>query len=96
MASGIYDLDESRSKVQMLRMIHDVKLEVATLKDLLEKHGIVDSHEFEAAKKYHASTREFKQMIDQLNKIESQILHYKADPQAHLRDIMAAKLNGQL
>lgn len=91
-----YDLDEVKSKVQMLRMVQDAKLGVATIRDLLEKHNIISSYEFDAAKKYYESTPEFKQMTDYLNQIEAQIERYKADPQAQLRDMFNAKLNGQL
>lgn len=96
MSSGIYDLDDSKSKVVMLRLLYDLKLEVATLKDLLDKHGSISPMEFESAKKYHASTPEFKQMTDYLNQVEAKITQYKNDPQAHLRDIFNAKMNGQL
>lgn len=91
-----FDLDEAKSKVQMLRMIQEAKLEVATIRDLLEKHSIISSYEFDAAKKYHESTPEFRQMTEHLNQIEAQIARYKADPQAQLRDMFNAKIKGQI
>lgn len=91
-----FDLDESKSKIQMLRMLQEVKLDIATMKDLLEKHSIIDNYEFDAARKYHESLPEFKQMTEYLNQIEAKIRLYKADPQAQLRDMFNAKLNGQM
>lgn len=91
-----FDLDEAKSKIQMLRMLQEVKLDVATMRDLLEKHGTIDNYEFDAARKYHESLPEFKRMAEYLNQIEAQIARYKADPQAQLRDIFNAKLNGQI
>lgn len=91
-----YDLDEIKSKARMLRMIQDVRLDVATMKDLLEKHGLINQYEFDAAKKYHESTPEFQQMAAYLNQVEAQIAKYESDPQSMLRDMMNAKLRGQI
>lgn len=95
MADGIYDLEGTKGKIAMLRQIFDAKLEVAVLKDLLEKHGIIDSFEFDAAKNYLATTGEFKQMKDQLDQISAQVNHFQQNQGDYLKFLFNQKLNGQ-
>lgn len=96
MSSGIYDLDDSKSKVMLLRKILEAQTDIATLRELLDKHGIISKLEFDAAKNYISQLPEFNQMKQYLDQIENQINHYKANPQDHLRDIFNQKLQGKL
>lgn len=96
MSKGIYDLDDSKSKLQLISQMLELKLDIAVLKDLLSKHNIIDSYEFDAARAYLATTPEFKEMKAYLDKLQTQIEYYQNNPQAYLQEIMRQKLNGNL
>ena len=95
MASGMYDLDDSKQKVQLLKQLLHVQLEIDTLKDLLDKHGIINSLEFDAAMNYRSKLPEYAQMAAMIQQMEATIQHYKDDPRAYLQDLMKAKMQGK-
>lgn len=73
-----------------------MQLEIDALKDLLEKHGIITTLEFNACKQYLSSTGQRKEIIDHVAKLKAGVSHYKDNQQDYIRDLFAAKLSGQL
>ena len=96
MANDIYDLEGTKSKVQMMRLMLELKLEVAVLRDLLDRHGIISALEFDSAKQYLASTPEYKDAFDSLDAVASQATRFQQNPDEYLRYIMNQKLRGKL
>lgn len=94
--SDIFDLDKAEQTLELAEMLVDTRLEIEALKDLLEKHGIITSLEFDACKRYLASTKERKEVLDYIAKMKAGVSHYKANQQGYLRDLFNAKLNGKL
>lgn len=95
MASGIYDLEGSKEKAKIYRQLLNIQVEIDTLKELLDKHGIISSLEFDAAQNYIAQSPKYKPMYDFIKATEAQIQHYQTNPQAYLRDLMNQKLQGK-
>lgn len=95
MANSIYDLDGSKEKLQMLRQLLNLQVEVDVLKDLLIRHRIIDSLEFDAARNYIMQNTEYKSMYDMIQTAESQINHYENNPTEYLRDLMNRKFQGK-
>lgn len=73
-----------------------MQLEIDALKDLLDKHGIITSLEFDACKHYLSSTGQRKEVLDHIAKLKTSVSHYKNNQQDYLRDLFNAKLSGQL
>lgn len=94
--SDIFDLDKSAQTLAFAELLFDTKLEIEALKDLLERHGLITSLEFEACKSYLASTPERKAVLDYINRMKAGVEHYKNNQQDYLRDLFKAKLNGNL
>ncbi len=94
--SDIFDLDKSAQTLAFAEMLVDIGLEIEALKDLLEKHGIISSLEFDACKQYLASTGQRKEVLDYIARMKAGVEHYKNNQQDYLRDLFNAKLNGNL
>ena len=94
--SDIFDLDKSAQILDFAEMLVDTKLEIEVLRDLLERHGIITSLEFEACKRYLASTPERKAVLDYIDRMKAGVEHYKNNQQDYLRDLFKAKMNGNL
>lgn len=92
---NIYDLAGSKDTVTTLKQIVDLGLEITTLKDLLIKHGVISELEFQSAKEYHASTPDFKKMIDGLNQASATINHYQNNSAEYLKELFNRKLQGK-
>ena len=64
--------------------------------EVVEKHGIITSLEFDACKSYLSSTGQRKEVLDYIARTKAGISHYKSNQQDYLRDLFNAKLNGNL
>ena len=94
--SEIFDLDKPAQTIELVEMLVDTRIEIEALKDLLEKHGIITSLEFDACKSYLSSTGQRKEVLDYIARTKAGISHYKSNQQDYLRDLFNAKLNGNL
>lgn len=94
--NDFYNLDDASKTLKNNKLILDMYIKLETLTQLLIKHDITNELEIEACENYLKSLPRFKTMIDEMTKVEQKINSYKGNPQQHLKDLMSAKLTGQI
>jgi len=94
--NDFYNLDDASKTLRNLKMMVDINIKLETLTQLLIKHGVTNDLEVEACENYIKTLPHIKAMLNEMQQTEATINNYKANPQQHLRDIMTAKMNGQI
>lgn len=94
--NDFYNLDDATKTLENKKLILDMYIKLESIIQLLVKHNITNELEIEACENYIKTLPHIKMMTDGMQQIESNINNYKKDPQQHLRDLMKAKMNGQI
>jgi hypothetical protein len=94
--NDFYNLDDATKTLENKKVMLDMYIKMESLTQLLIKHNITNELEIEACENYIKTLPHIKMMIEGIQQIESKINSYKTDPQQHLRDLMKAKMNGQI
>ena len=74
----------------------ELRIQVEALKLLLDKKGIASQSDIEACITYLKTQPEIMMMYETITTAERKINEYKANPQQHLRDLLNAKINGNI
>lgn len=91
-----YDLDSASAKLQQMKMMLDIKIQLNALEDVLVKRGVIGASDVNACVEYLKTTNAYKTMFDYIQVQEAGIKNYKNNPQQHLKDLFNAKLNGTI
>lgn len=91
-----YHLDDATKTLNDKKLILSLFMEVEALKLLLDKKGIVSPADIEACMTYLKSRPDIKVLTELIEKSENQIREYKSNPEQHLKDLFAAKMNGTI
>ncbi|RYI30512.1 hypothetical protein EVU96_08850 [Bacillus infantis] len=94
--NDFYNLDDATKTLKNKQLMLSMYIKMEALTQLMIKHNITNELEIEACENYIKSLPHVKKMVEEMEQAESQIKNYKADPRQHLRDLMAAKMNGSI
>lgn len=94
--NDFYNLDDATKVIKEKKLMLELYIKLESLTQLLIKHDVTNILEIEACENYIKTLPHIKLMTDQIFQLESKINEYKNDPQQHLKDLMKAKMNGQI
>ena len=91
-----YNMDTALDEVSQKKLLLDLKVETQVILQLLVAKGIVTREEVAEMRETVRNSPVYKKLYDYLNSVEAKAIHYKENPEDHLKDIFQAKLDGRL
>lgn len=94
--SANYNINDALTEISEKEQILDAKIDSQVVLQLLVQKGIVTREEVQEMRNKVSNSSKYKATREYLEGAKKKAEQYRNDPQAHLRDLFAAKLNGQL
>ena len=91
-----YNMDTALDEINQKRLLLDVKVETQLILQLLVQKGIVTREEVSEMRNKVKSSPNYKPLYDYFNQAEQTANYYKRNPEQHLKDVFAAKMNGTI
>ena len=91
-----YNMDTALNEINQKKLLLDVKIETQLILQLLVTKGIVTREEVSEMRNKVKNSSQYKPLYDYFEQAEQKANYYKANPQEHLRDVLAAKMNGSI
>ena len=91
-----YDMDTALDEINQKKLLLDVKVETQLILQLLVQKGIVTREEVSDMRNKVKNSPNYKLLYDYFEQAEQKANYYKNNPQEHLRDVFAAKMNGTI
>ena len=91
-----YDMDTALDEINQKKLLLDVKVETQLILQLLVQKGIVTREEVSDMRNKVKNSPNYKPLYDYFEQAEQKANYYKNNPQEHLRDVFAAKMNGTI
>ena len=89
-------MDTALNEINQKKLLLDVKVEAQLILQLLVAKGIVTREEVSEMRNKVKNSRQYKPLYDYFEQAEQKAKYYKANPQEHLKDVFAAKMNGNI
>lgn len=91
-----YDTDAALQELNQKRLVLDVKVETQTILQLLVSKGLVTREEVAKMRTTVKNSPKYKLIYDSLDALEKKVVEYRNNPEAHLKDLLQAKMDGRL
>lgn len=91
-----YDMDTALNEINEKKLLLDVKVETQLILQLLVQKEIVTRDEVQSMRKKVKNSPSYKPLYEYFEKAEQKANYYKDNPEQHLKDIFAAKMNGTI
>lgn len=91
-----YDMDTALNEINDKVLLLDIKVETQLILQLLVQKGIVTRDEVQAMREKVKNSPSYKPLYEYLEMAEQKANYYKDNPEQHLRDALAAKMNGTI
>lgn len=91
-----YNMDTALNEINQKKLLLDVKVETQLILQLLVAKGIVTREEVSEMRNKVKNSSQYKPLYDYFEQAEQKVNYYKANPQEHLKDVFAAKMNGNI
>lgn len=91
-----YNMDTALNEINQKKLLLDVKVETQTILQLLVAKGIVTREEVSEMRNKVKNSSSYKTLYDYFEQAEQKANYYKNNPQEHLKDVFAAKMNGTI
>lgn len=91
-----YNMDQALSEIGNMKNIIDTKVETQVVLQLMVEKGIVTREEVANMRAKVKSQPYYKAAYDYLDGAKKKAEYYKSNPQDHLRDVLNAKMNGDI
>ena len=91
-----YDMDTALNEINQKKMLLDVKVETQLILQLLVSKGIVTREEVSEMREKVKNSTNYKPLYEYLEGAGQKAEYYKDNPQQHLKDLFAAKMNGTI
>lgn len=91
-----YDMDSALNEINEKKLLLDVKVETQLILQLLVSKGIATREEVSAMREKVKNSPNYKPLYDYFEQAEQKANYYKSNPEQHLRDVLAAKMNGKI
>lgn len=91
-----YNMNDALVEINEKEQILDAKIDSQVVLQLLVQKGIVAREEVREMRRKVSNSPKYKATREYLESAKKKAEQYKNDPQAHLRDLFNAKLNGRL
>lgn len=91
-----YDMDTALNEINEKKLLLDVKVETQLILQLLVSEGIVTREEVSVMREKVKNSPNYKPLYEYFNRAEQKAEYYKNNPEQHLKDVLAAKMNGTI
>ena len=91
-----YNMDTALNEINEKKLLLDVKVETQLILQLLVQKGIVSREEVSELRNTVKNSPNYKHVYDYFEQAEQKANYYKANPEQHLKDVFAAKMNGTI
>ena len=91
-----YNMDTALSEINQKKLLLDVKVETQLILQLLVAKGIVTREEVSEMRNKIKNSSRYKPLYDYFEQAEQKANYSKANPEQHLKDVFAAKMNGNI
>lgn len=91
-----YDMDTALNEINEKKLLLDVKVETQLILQLLVSKGIVTREEVSAMREKVKNSPNYKPLYEYFKRAEQKAEYYKNNPEQHLKDVFAAKMNGTI
>lgn len=91
-----YNMDTALNEINQKKLLLDVKVETQLVLQLLVTKGIVTREEVAEMRNKVKNSSQYKPLYDYFEQAEQKANYYKVNPEQHLKDVFAAKMNGYI
>lgn len=91
-----YNMNDALAEINEKEQILNAKIDSQVVLQLLVQKGIATREEVQEMRNKVSNSPKYKATREYLESAKKKAQQYRDDPQAHLRDLFNAKLNGQL
>ena len=91
-----YDMDTALNEINEKKLLLDVKAETQLILQLLVSKGIVTREEVSSMREKVKNSTNYKPLYEYFEMAEQKAEYYKNNPEQHLKDVLAAKMNGTI
>ncbi len=91
-----YDMDTALNEINEKKLLLDVKVETQLILQLLVSKGIATREEVHSMREKVKNSPNYKPLYEYFEMAEQKAEYYKNNPEQHLKDVFAAKMNGTI
>ena len=91
-----YDMDTALNEINEKKLLLDVKVETQLILQLLVSKGIATREEVSSMREKVRNSPNYKPLYEYFEMAEQKAEYYKNNPEQHLKDVFAAKMNGTI
>lgn len=91
-----YDMDTALNEINEKKLLLDVKVETQLILQLLVSKGIATREEVSSMREKVRNSPNYKPLYEYFEMAEQKAEYYKNNPEQHLKDVLAAKMNGTI
>lgn len=91
-----YNMDTALDEINQKKLLLDIKVETQVILQLLVANNIVTREEVSKMRDTVKNSPNYKPLYDYFEKAEHKANYYKDNPEQHLKDVLAAKMNGTI
>ena len=89
-------MDTALDEINQKKLLLDIKVETQVILQLLVANNIVTREEVSKMRDTVRNSPKYKPLYDYFEKAEQKANYYKDNPEQHLKDVLAAKMNGTI
>lgn len=91
-----YNMDDALNEINQKKLLLDIKVETQLILQLLVQKGIITREEVSEMRNKVKNSPNYKPLYDYFEQAEQKANYYKNNPEQHLKDVFAAKMNGTI
>lgn len=91
-----YDMDTALNEINDKVLLLDIKVETQLILQLLVQKGIVTREEVSSMRDVVKNSPNYKPLYEYFKQAKQTANYYKENPEQHLKDVFAAKMNGRI
>ena len=91
-----YDMDSALNEINEKKLLLDVKVETQLILQLMVQKEIVTREEVQDMRETVKNRPGYKRLYEYFENAKQKAHYYKDNPEQHLRDILAVKMNGTI
>ena len=91
-----YNMDDALNEINQKKLLLDTKVETQLILQLLVQKGIITREEVSEMRNKVKNSPNYKPLYDYFEQAEQKANYYENNPERHLKDVFAAKMNGTI
>jgi len=91
-----YNLDESKQDLIQMEAIFNTQVDTQVILQILMDKGLCTREDIQLHRNKVKQMPKYKATDDYLRQTSDSVVYYKNNPEQHLKDLMKAKMNGDI